>query len=137
VLYELLCGKLSYDVSRAPIHEAARMIREQPPARPSTITRALRGDLETVVLKALEKDRKRRYQSAADFALDLERYLRNDPILARPSSAIYQFRKFAQRNRALVAGVAGIIVVLTAGVVASTLLYFRSEESRGKAEAVV
>jgi non-specific serine/threonine protein kinase/serine/threonine-protein kinase len=137
VLYEMLCGKLPYDVSRAPIHEAARMIQEQPPVRPSTLSKSLRGDLETIVLKALEKDRRRRYQSAADLALDLQRYLKNEPILARPTSAIYQLRKFAQRNRAMVTGVAGIIVALAAGVVVSTLLFFRSEASREEAEAVV
>ena len=136
VLYEMLCGRLPYEVS-GPAHEIVRVIREKPPDRPSGTASHLGGDLETIVLKALEKDRGRRYQSAADMALDLRRYLRNDPILARPASAIYQLRKFAQRNRALVAGVIGIIVALAAGVVVSTRLYFRSEESRDEAEAVV
>jgi non-specific serine/threonine protein kinase/serine/threonine-protein kinase len=136
VLYEMLCGRLPYEVSGAA-HEVVRVIQEQPPARLGATAKHLRGDLETIVLKALEKDRRRRYQSAADMALDLRRYLRNDPILARPASAVYQFRKFAQRNRALVAGVAGIIVALAAGVLASTGLYFRSEQSRSEAEAVV
>jgi serine/threonine protein kinase len=68
VLYELLCGTLPYDVATSPMHMAPQIIREQPPIRPSAIVRTLRGDLETIILKALEKDRDRRYDSAAALA---------------------------------------------------------------------
>ncbi len=60
ILYELLCGQLPYDMTRISVYEAARVIREKPPTRPSAVNRALRGDVETIVLKALEKDRERR-----------------------------------------------------------------------------
>jgi serine/threonine protein kinase len=84
VLYELLCGKLPYDLTRTPIPVAPRVICDRPPIRPSTIDRRLRGDLEVIVLKALEKDREQRYQSAASLARDIGRFLNHDPIEARP-----------------------------------------------------
>ncbi|HEU5180158.1 MAG TPA: serine/threonine-protein kinase, partial [Candidatus Polarisedimenticolia bacterium] len=99
VLYEMLCGRLPYEVSGVPADEVIRVIRERPPARLSSTARHLGGDLETIVFKALEKDRRRRYQSSAELALDLRRYLRNDPILARPASAAYRTRKFVRRHR--------------------------------------
>src|SRR5262249_32816096 len=99
VLYELLCERLPYEVARVNVLEAARIIREQPPARPSTIVRTLRGDLETIVLKALDKDRGRRYQSVAEFAEDIRRYLRNEPIAARRDSTWYVLRKVVRRHR--------------------------------------
>jgi len=83
VLYELLCGRPPYDVSNRPVLEAARLIREAPPPRPGTLDRSLRGDIETIVLKALEKDRTRRYQSALELGRDIRRYLAGEPILAR------------------------------------------------------
>jgi tetratricopeptide (TPR) repeat protein len=98
IFYELLTGQLPYTVSRAALHEAVRTICEEPPRRPGTINRALRGDLETVALKALEKERARRYQSAAAFAEDIHRYLTDQPILARPASALYQLRKLIARH---------------------------------------
>ncbi len=110
VLYELLCDQVPYDVSSGTVPQAIQVIREETPARPSTINRTLRGDLETITLKALEKERQRRYDSAAALADDLRRYLNDEPIVARPASAIYQFRKFARRNKALV-GCAGVAVV--------------------------
>jgi serine/threonine protein kinase/formylglycine-generating enzyme required for sulfatase activity len=83
VLYELLCEELPYDVRRAVVFEATRIIRETEPRRPTTINRTLQRDVETIVLTALEKDRTRRYQSVASLAADIERYLRGDVILAR------------------------------------------------------
>ena len=117
VLYELLCDQLPYDVTQAAIHEAIRVVREQEPARPSTVSRALRGDVETIVLKALQKDRDRRYSSASDLASDISRYLKNEAIEARPPSATYQLRKFAQRHKSLAAGITAVFVVLV-GVLA-------------------
>src|SRR4051794_17481712 len=70
VLYELLCGRLPHEVSRAKLSDAARMICQEPPARPSSVKPDLRGDIETVLLKALQKDRERRYASAADLRDD-------------------------------------------------------------------
>lgn len=120
VMYELLAGRLPYDLKQMMIHEAARVIREDDPAPLSSINRTLRGDAETIVAKALEKERGRRYQSAAELASDIRRYLDDKPIVARPPSTVYQLRKFARRNKALVGGVAGMFVVLVAGIIVST-----------------
>jgi tetratricopeptide (TPR) repeat protein/predicted Ser/Thr protein kinase len=133
LLYELLAGKLPYDVQRKMIHDAARVIREDDPTPLSSIDRVYSGDVDTIVTKALEKDKARRYQSAADLASDIRRFLRHEPITARPVSAMYQLRKFARRNTGLVSGVAAIFVILTAGVIFSTTHYLRSEAARKRA----
>jgi len=117
ILYELLAGRLPYTVSKK-VHEAIQAIREEDPARLSAANRTYRGDIETIVAKALEKDRARRYASAAQMAADIQRYLNDEPIVARPPSSSYQLRKFARRNRSLVAGIAAVFVVLVAGVAA-------------------
>ncbi len=122
ILYELLAGRVPFDVADKSIAAAARRISEEEPAPISTIDRAFRGDLNTIVLKALEKEPQRRYQSASDLAADIRRYLRDEPIAARPTTTLYQFRKFARRNRGLVGGVAAAVVVLVAGAVVSTTL---------------
>lgn len=123
VLYELLCGDLPYDVSGVPVIEAARVIREQTPTRLSATNRMLRGDVETIALKALDKDRTRRYQTAADLAADINRHLSDQPIVARPPSAMYQLRKFARRNKLLVGGLATLILVLAVATVVSTIFW--------------
>jgi len=87
VLYELLCGRLPYDVTRGSWLHTARTICEESPARPSTVNRKLRGDLELILLKCLEKDRERRYASAAALGDDVRRYLSGEPIAARPATA--------------------------------------------------
>ena len=119
IAYELLAGRLPYSVS-VRLNEAMQTIREDDPDRLSTIDRAYRGDIETIVAKALEKDKARRYQSAAALADDIRRYLDDEPIAARPASATYQLQKFARRHKALVGGVAAVFVVLVAGIVVST-----------------
>jgi eukaryotic-like serine/threonine-protein kinase len=118
LLYELLAGRLPYPVS-TKLHEAVQSIREEDPTPLSSIDRLYRGDIETIVAKALEKDKARRYASAADLASDIRRYLEDQPIVARPASAAYQLSKFARRHRSLVAGASAVFVVLVAGVVAS------------------
>ena len=120
VLFELLTDQLPYDVTRSPIHEAVQVVREATPIRPSTIDRTLRGDLETIALKALEKDREGRYASAVDLAQDLRRYLNHEPIQARPPSAMYQFRRFVRRNRPLALAAAVILVLLIGGIGATS-----------------
>ncbi len=127
VLYELLSDKLPYDVSNTPVFESTRVIREQQPTRLSTADATLKGDTETIVLKALEKDRERRYQSATELAQDIRRYLVGEAIIARPPSIGYQLRVLARRNRAAVAAIAGVFVVLAAGVIVSTSLYVQAE----------
>jgi tetratricopeptide (TPR) repeat protein len=135
ILYELLAGRLPYTV-RGNLPEAAETIREEDPAPLSSISRNYRGDIETIVATALEKDKARRYASASDLAADIQRYLKDEPIAARPPSASYQLRKFARRNKVLVAGVAAVFVVLIGGVIASTWEAGRARRAERIAEAV-
>ncbi len=115
LMYELLAGRLPYELRNRMIHEAVRVIREDEPTALSQFDRSYRGDLETIALKALEKDKTRRYQSAAELAADLQHYLSDEPIAARPPSRWYQFQKYASRNRAVVVGVAAVFVTLVIG----------------------
>ena len=132
VLYELLSGKLPYDVSRSKIFDGTRMIREQQPTKLGTMDTTLRGDVETIVFKAVEKDRDRRYQSAVEFAQDIRRYLSGEAITARPPSIIYQLRVFARRNKGVFASLAAVFIVLVAGIIVSASLYFRAEHARAE-----
>lgn len=117
ILYELLCGRLPHRVHDKTVPEAVRIIGQEDPDPPSSVNRGLGGDLQTIILKSLEKDRARRYQSASELAADLRRYLLDEPISARPPSRAYQLRKFASRNRGLVIGTLASVVLLVAGVV--------------------
>ncbi|MCH8147087.1 MAG: serine/threonine protein kinase [Planctomycetes bacterium] len=135
VFYEMLCERMPYDLKGAAIHEATRVIREQEPTRLSTLNKTLRGDVETIVLKALEKDRDRRYQSASALTADIKRYLNNEAISAHPPSAIYQLRVFARRNKGFFSAVAAVFIVLVAGVVVSTTQYFKADAARKEALA--
>jgi tetratricopeptide (TPR) repeat protein/predicted Ser/Thr protein kinase len=119
ILYELLSGQRPYDLSAKMIHEAARVIRETDPVPISSIDRVFRGDVEIIVEKALEKDKTRRYASAAELASDIQRHLRDEPIVARPASTIYQLRKFARRNKVVVLSASAVFVALVAGLIAS------------------
>lgn len=134
VLYELLTGALPYDVSRRALQEAARVICEEAPARPSTLLRALQGDIETILLKAMEKDRERRYRGVGDLSDDIERYLEDRPIEARPPSALYQLRKLARRRKGLVGGVAA---TLTAIIVGSLSTAWYAVEAHAQREAAI
>jgi hypothetical protein len=118
ILYELLAGRLPYTISRN-LPEAVQTIREEDPTPVSSISRMYRGDIETIVAKALERDKARRYASASGLAADIQRYLKDEPIAARPPSASYQLQKFARRHKAAVGGVAAVFVVLVAGIIAS------------------
>lgn len=130
VLYELLAGRLPYDLDRKTVHEAVRVIREDDPLRPSMVNAGLRGDVETILLTALEKDRERRYQTAAALGRDIERYLDDEPIEARPATTVYRFTKFAKRNKALVGGVAATIAVLVLGVVGTSIGLVQAIQAR-------
>ncbi|MHC4088889.1 MAG: tetratricopeptide repeat protein [Planctomycetota bacterium] len=136
IAYQLLAGRLPYDLGRKTVAEARRIIAEQPAPRLGRLDRALRGDIEAIVSKALEKDKARRYQSASDLATDLRRYLADEPILARPPSAIYQFAKFAKRNRALVGGAVGMLILLVVGFAGTSLGMKRAQRAEAKARAI-
>ncbi len=133
VLYELLAGRLPYALERKLIHEAVRIIREDEPTRLSSIDRVFRGDVETIVGRSMEKEKERRYQTAAELGTDIRRYLRDEPIAARPPSAAYQLRKFARRNKALVGGVCATFVVLALGIVGTSTFALRAEARRVEA----
>ena len=146
LLYELLVGSPPFtkkDLGKAGVLEMLRVIREQEPSRPSTklstaeglptlatnrgtepakLTRLVRGELDWIVMKALEKDRSRRYETANGFAVDVQRYLADEAVLACPPSARYRLSKFARKYKKALAIAAAFAVILVAGVVASTLL---------------
>jgi hypothetical protein len=98
VLYELLTGTAPYGESGTTIYKAIRAIKETPPRRPSELNRRLRGDLDAILLKALEKDPARRYGSAADLAQDLRRHLAGEPIEARPPTFVTKAVRWALRH---------------------------------------
>ncbi len=135
ILYLLLARRLPYDVKMGQLAEGMRVIREEEPSRLSLLDRTFRGDIETIAAKALSKEKERRYQSAAELAADIRRYLRDEPIVARPPTASYQLRKFARRNRALVAGVVATLVVLVVGVVVSSWQALRATRAERLATA--
>jgi serine/threonine protein kinase/tetratricopeptide (TPR) repeat protein len=151
ILYEMLTGALPYDVLRTLIHDAVRVIQEEPPRRPSTVIRMLRGDVETITLKALEKDPVRRYQSVGALVDDIERYLTSQPIHARPPSSFYKVRKLIARHRVPFASgavafvllavfatfaFATTILVLLAGFgITMSVLFARQRRERIRAEA--
>lgn len=153
LLYELLTGTTPFDKERmrtAGYDEIRRIIREEEPARPSTrmstigqaadtasanrrsdpkhLRRLLRGELDWVVMKALEKDRNRRYDTASAFAMDVQRYLADEPVLACPPSAWYRFRKFARRNKAVLATASIVALVVSVSVAVSTALVWRANQ---------
>jgi eukaryotic-like serine/threonine-protein kinase len=115
ILFELLAGRLPYFIGRE-LQEAMQTIREKNPVRLSSINRTCRGDIETIVGKAMEKDKTRRYSSAAELAADIQRYLLDEPIIARPPSRVYHLRKFARRHKVVVAATAAVFAVLCAAL---------------------
>ena len=149
VMYELLTGRLPYDLSGRTIPEATRIIREESPERLSHSSRVFRGELETIVSKSIEKDRDRRYQSAAEVAEDVRRFLRGEPIHAKQDSAMYLLRKRIKRYRWVFAFAAAGFLVLSAfsafaawraraeGALAdaATAAHRQAESARGAADA--
>lgn len=135
ILYELLAQRMPYEIT-GQLYEAVHTIREEDPQRLSSVSRTFRGDVETIVAKALEKDKSRRYASAAAFGGDIRKYLANEPITARPASAVYQIQKFAQRHKALVGAGAVVFIVLTAGVIVSTREAVRARRAEQISTAV-
>jgi len=124
----------SSGTARQNAAEQARVIVEQDPVPLGMVDPRLRGDLDTIVRKALAKDRDHRYGSAAELAADVRRWLAFEPIAARPPSTIYHLRRFARRNRALVAGAAATFAVLVLGIVATWTQAVRANDRQREAE---
>jgi serine/threonine protein kinase/tetratricopeptide (TPR) repeat protein len=152
LLYELLAGSPPFtrkELKTAGVLEMLRVIREQEPSRPSTklstaeglptlaanrgtepakLTRLVRGELDWIVMKALEKDRGRRFESASAFAADIARYLKDEPVSAGPPGTGYRLRKFARRNRRPVVAAVLVLLALVLGVIGTTIGLLRAEK---------
>jgi serine/threonine protein kinase len=152
LLYELLTGQTPFDPNallEAGLEAMRRTIREEEPARPSTklstmeagkltmaakrrsseppkLIHLVRGDLDWIVMKCLEKDRSRRYETANGLARDVERHLKDEPIVARPPTRLYKFQKLAQRNKLLFAAVGAVAAALVIGFAVASLEAIRA-----------
>ena len=163
LLYELLAGRQPFDskeLRRAGVAEIQRKIREEDPPKPSSrativepastlcasnrrvdvraLGRALEGDLDWITMKALEKDRVRRYETAHDLALDVGRHLRDEPVTAGPPSGIYRARKLFRRHRAEFLAAGAVLLALVVGVIGTSWALLRAvrAERRAASEAV-
>jgi hypothetical protein len=134
IAFELLTERLPYSLAERSLPEAIRIIREEDASRLSSVDRSLRGDVETIVAKALEKEKDRRYGGAGEFSADIGRYLNYEPISARPPSAWYQLGKFARRNKVLVGGIGAVCLALLCGIIATSHQAIRAERQRQIAE---
>jgi eukaryotic-like serine/threonine-protein kinase len=160
LLYEMLTGRTPIDpkrLSTAAWAEVQRMIVEEAPSKPSVLVSSfnsevvnksphpvkekvqlsalLRGELDWIVLKAIDKDRSRRYPTASQFAADIERYLNDEPVEARPPSRVYLFRKFARRHRGLLVASTAVIATLLVGIIATGYAAMIAFEQKAKAES--
>ncbi|HZL87205.1 MAG TPA: tetratricopeptide repeat protein [Pirellulaceae bacterium] len=160
LLYELLTGSTPLSHKRlkeAAYGEVLRMIREEEAPKPSTrlsdsgealasisanrhteaakLTKLVRGELDWIVMKCLEKDRNRRYETANGFVRDLQRYLADEPVQACPPSAAYRLRKFARRNRGPVLGAALVLLALVGGIIGTTWGMIQAEQASRKAHS--
>ena len=161
LLYELLTGQTPFDketLSKAGFDEMRRIIREDEPPRPSRrfstlgaqaistvsqhrsvderqLGRVLRGELDWIVMKALEKDRSRRYESASALAADIQRYLSDEPVLACPPTTMYRFQKFARKHKPALATAAAIALCLLLGTTVSAWQAVRATTAEAQANA--
>ncbi|MEQ8762946.1 MAG: serine/threonine-protein kinase, partial [Planctomycetota bacterium] len=134
VLYELLTGRPPFDLTGSPLRQAMRVIEHKDPRPVGELDPGLRGDLEAISRSALEKDPERRYATALAFGEDIRRFLRDEPISARPASTIYQMRKFARRHRALVGGTIATMIALLSGTIVSIVFALQADEQATRAE---
>jgi serine/threonine protein kinase/Tfp pilus assembly protein PilF len=162
LLYELLTGTTPFTkerFQRAAYDEIRRIIREEEPPRPSTrlsesgdslssissqrhtepakLTKLVRGELDWIVMKSLEKDRNRRYETANNLAMDIQRYLVDEAVLARPPDAAYRFRKFARRNRTVLLAGALVALALVVGALVSVGQAVRARRAEASAQSLL
>jgi serine/threonine protein kinase len=159
LLYELLTGRTPFDAAtlvKAGLGQMRRIIREQEPQRPSTRLKTLedadltvvagnrgaepprlihliRGDLDWIVMKALEKDRTRRYETINGLSMDVKRHMENEPIIARPPSSLYRLQKLIQRKKVAVGATCAVILALIVGLMVTTWLLIKEKEARQRA----
>ncbi|MFT5288765.1 MAG: serine/threonine protein kinase/WD40 repeat protein [Planctomycetota bacterium] len=133
VLFELLTGRLPYEVRHRPLADALHSIRYDEPGRLGSADPGLRGDLETIVGKCLEKDKDRRYESVGTLVDDVRRYRELKPIAARPPTTWYQLKKFTQRNRAMVGGAVTTALALVVGAIVAVLFAVNATHHAGVA----
>ena len=156
LLYELLTGQTPFDARElvaSGLDKMRQTIREKEPERPSTrvstmlnpdlsttarhhhtnapkLINLLRGDLDWIVMKTLEKDRTRRYETANALAMDIQRHLENEPVLASPPSSLYRFQKLVRRNKTVFAAVVAVAAALLLGLGLSLYLFIRERDAR-------
>jgi len=136
LLHELLVARLPHPPAGESFLETLRAIQEDVPPGLRRHDGAVPPDVETIVAKALEKEPDRRYQSASELAADLRRFIAHEPIMARPVSAAYQLRKFARRNRAVVIGTVGVVLMSVVGAIVSLMFALRAEAHLAESEWV-
>jgi len=134
VIYELLTGRLPHNVANMSLPDALQSIRLDDPTSAGTLDARFRGDINTILNKALERDKNHRYQSAAALGADIRRHLENKPIHARPPSVLYQCQKFARRNKGVVAGLGAVFLLLIVGLVVLGMAFQRESRARVQAE---
>ncbi len=134
VLFELLCGRPPIETHDVPLLEAARRLKEEPPARPSSIRGDLPRELDWILLRALEKEPARRYASAGELTEDLRRFRANEPVLAGPPSQTYRLSLFVRRHRVAVGATAVVFVALILGVVGTGIGMVRAQDAQLLAE---
>jgi tetratricopeptide (TPR) repeat protein len=159
ILYELLTGSVPFsrqELQDAGFAEMLRIIKEQEPSKPSTklsgsgelpniaavrhtepakLAKLVRGDLDWIVMKCLEKDRARRYETANQLGMEIQRYLSDEPVVAGPPSVRYRLRKFVRRNRGPVLAASIMLFLLIGGIVGTTIGLVRADQARKTAEA--
>lgn len=134
VLYELLTGRLPYEIQGCPIYEVARVVKEVEPRSPSAIVPSLRGDAATIVGKCLEKERAHRYATAADLEADVARFLRGEPLAARPPGVVDSLRRLTRRHRLAAAAATGVVAAFVVAFIGISLFAIRAERLREAAE---
>lgn len=135
LLFEILTGRLPLELKGTELVEAAMLIVDQSPAALGLGEQQFSEDLETIVAKCLRKEPERRYDTAAHLAADLERFLKDEPILARPPSKRYQWKKFAKRNRSAVASAIAALTILVVGLVVSLAGWSAADRASREAES--
>ncbi len=157
ILYELLTGSPPFSRKRLQgeaFTEMLRLIREVEPSKPSTklsqsnelrslaavrkleptrLASLMRGDLDWIVMKCLEKERGRRYETAHQLAMEIERYLADEPVMAGPPSAVYRLQKFVRRHRTAVTSAAACLLLLIGATIFSSMMYSQAEKERAVA----